>query len=71
VASASWLFELARVLVCFNHVARIIVNANDAPLFEIARVLVCFNHVAAFVVNVNHNCYRLALRQSAAPYPCG
>jgi len=28
-AFCSPLFEIARVLVCFDHVARIIVNAND------------------------------------------
>jgi hypothetical protein len=28
VVSASWLFELTRVLVRFDHVARFIVNAN-------------------------------------------
>ncbi len=30
VASASWLFELGRVLVGFDHVASIIVNANHS-----------------------------------------
>jgi hypothetical protein len=28
------LFELARVLVCFNHVASIIVNANHGIMIE-------------------------------------
>jgi hypothetical protein len=32
VASASWLFELARVLVGLDHVARFVVNANHGVM---------------------------------------